>query len=211
MSDDSIPAGTRAELIAAGLRLFGRDGFSATSTRALAAEAGTNVASIAYHFGGKDGLRLACGEEILRRISAVAGAASDPPDLPPAMAAELLEKMLRAMVAFVTRAPGAADAVGFILREIAEEGPALELIYDRFFAPKHRELCRLMAMATDGKAESEDIKLLVFSMLGQAIYFRVGQPVICRRMGWQDYSEAESHAIADRLAANLRAILESVP
>ena len=56
MQDDSSPSGTRADLIAAGLHLFGHDGFAATSTRALAARAGTNVASIAYHFGSKAGL-----------------------------------------------------------------------------------------------------------------------------------------------------------
>ena len=79
MQDDSIPAGTRADLIAAGLHLFGRDGFAATSTRALAAQAGTNVASIAYHFGGKEGLRLACADEVLRRIAMVAGPAMPRP------------------------------------------------------------------------------------------------------------------------------------
>ena len=53
---------TRAALIAAGLRLFGEKGFDATSTRDIAAAANTNIASIAYHFGGKEGLRLACAQ-----------------------------------------------------------------------------------------------------------------------------------------------------
>ncbi|MBN9445309.1 MAG: TetR family transcriptional regulator, partial [Bosea sp.] len=48
--------GTRQALIRAGLDLFGRNGFDATSTREIAQAAGVNSAGIAYHFGGKDGL-----------------------------------------------------------------------------------------------------------------------------------------------------------
>ena len=206
-----IPAGTRADLIAAGLYLFGHDGFAATSTRALAARAGTNIASIAYHFGGKEGLRMACADEVLRRVSMVTGPAVTPPQLTPDQARQRLEAMLRAMVGFLMQAPQAADIVGFILREMAEDGPALAQIYERFFLHKHREICQLIAMATGRDAESEDTRLLAFSLLGQAVYFRIGQPVICRRMAWPQYGQAEGRAIADRLAANLHAILRAEP
>ena len=214
MKNDSLsvlpsaaPTGTRADLIAAGLYLFGHDGFAATSTRALAARAGTNVASIAYHFGGKDGLRLACAEEVLRRIAEVAGRPAEPQQMSPDQALQRLDAMLHAMVAFLTRAPQAADIVGFMLREMAEDGPALALIYQKFFLHKHRELCRLIAMVTGGDPESEDTRLLTFSLLGQLVYFRIGQPIVCRRMDWTHYGEAEGRAIADRLSANLHAIL----
>ncbi|RCW79641.1 CerR family C-terminal domain-containing protein [Paracoccus lutimaris] len=209
MLDDSSPSGTRADLIAAGLHLFGHDGFAATSTRALAARAGTNVASIAYHFGGKDGLRMACAEEVLRRITAVAGAPAEPPQMPPDEALGWLDTMLRALVGFLTQAPQAADIVGFMLREMAEDGPGLALIYESFFRHKHRELCRLIAMVTGGDPDSQSIRLLAFSLMGQAIYFRIGQPIVCRRMEWPQYGEAESRAIADRLSANLHAILRA--
>ena len=61
---------TRAALVAAGLDLFGRRGFEATSTREIAAAAGVNLAAIAYHFGSKDGLRLACADFIAARTLA---------------------------------------------------------------------------------------------------------------------------------------------
>lgn len=209
MQDDSIPAGTRADLIAAGLHLFGRDGFAATSTRALAAQAGTNVASIAYHFGGKEGLRLACADEVLRRIAMVAGPAMPPPQMPADQALARLDAMLRAMVGFLTEAPQAADIIGFILREMAEDGPALALLYERFFLEKHREICLLIGMVTGADPDLEDTRLLAFSLLGQAVYFRIGQPIICRRMGWRQLGPAEGRAIADRLCANLHAILRA--
>ena len=206
---DSAPADTRSRLIAAALRSFGQQGFAAASVRAIAAGAGTNVASIAYHFGGKDGLRMACAEEVLRCITAVAGAPAEPPQMTPDEALCWLDAMLRSLVGFLTQAPQAADIVGFMLREMAEDGPALALIYQNFFRHKHREFCRLIAMVTGGDPESEDTRLLTFSLLGQLIYFRIGQPIVSRRMGWPQYGEAESRAIADRLSANLHAILRA--
>ncbi|MDG4869780.1 TetR family transcriptional regulator, partial [Guyparkeria sp. 1SP6A2] len=56
---------TQTELIRAAIALFGTAGFGATSTRAIAARAGTNISSISYHFGGKDGLRLACADALV--------------------------------------------------------------------------------------------------------------------------------------------------
>ena len=82
-SADTPPEGTRAALIAAGVALFGSKGFAATSTREIAARAKTNVASIAYHFGGKDGLRQACGAQFAQRLTAVLQQAPVPADLRP--------------------------------------------------------------------------------------------------------------------------------
>ena len=77
---------TRLALIRAALDLFGAKGFEAASTRAVAAAAGANLASIAYHFGGKEGLRLACADHVVQTIrgalapalATVGAAAADP-------------------------------------------------------------------------------------------------------------------------------------
>jgi AcrR family transcriptional regulator len=123
------PEGTAADLIAAGLRLFGRKGFAATSIREIAAEAGANVAAIAYHFGNKEGLRRACGSEVARRVGgAFAAVPADPPDSPDAALARM-EATLRAMAGFVLTAPEAEPILPFMLRELAEEGPVLDAVY----------------------------------------------------------------------------------
>ena len=57
---------TRDALVRAALKLFGRQGFDGTSTREIAAEAKANIGSIAYHFGGKEGLRAACAQTYRR-------------------------------------------------------------------------------------------------------------------------------------------------
>jgi AcrR family transcriptional regulator len=47
---------TRLRILDAARELFARHGYAGTSTRALAALAGVNVATLRYHFGGKEAL-----------------------------------------------------------------------------------------------------------------------------------------------------------
>lgn len=201
------PDGTAAQLIAAGLKLFGRKGFAATSTREIAAEAGTNVASIAYHFGGKDGLRRACGAEVARRVGSVLGDTAPTPPQSADAAARQMEAMLRAMVAFVAGSRDSDDLTAFMLREVGENGPVLDAVYGTMIEPMHRRFCALWAAATGREAESETTRLIVFSLIGQVLYFRVGRPIVTRRMGWGTLGPVEAARVADILAANLHSIL----
>ncbi len=50
---------TRGELMDAALTLFAEQGFAGTSIRQIAKTAGTNLASVSYHFGDKNGLYTA--------------------------------------------------------------------------------------------------------------------------------------------------------
>ncbi len=206
------PAGTRAALIAAGLRLFGQKGFAAASTRELAAEAGTNVASIAYHFGGKEGLHAACTEEVARQLSGVVGTPRDHRDLAPDRARSVLVGMVRLIVTFMLTERRAADVVAFVLRELTSgEGRALETLYGGLFEPKHREVCQLWSIASGQRpqdGEREDVRLAVFAAIGQVVYFRIALPIVSRRMGWQRVGAEEAAAVADTIIANLDAALD---
>jgi AcrR family transcriptional regulator len=56
---------TRARIRDAAITLFGRDGFAATSIRAVAKAAGVSPALVLHHFGSKDELRAACDAYIV--------------------------------------------------------------------------------------------------------------------------------------------------
>lgn len=56
---------TRARIRDAAIGLFGRDGFAATSVRAVARAAGVSPALVLHHFGSKDELRAACDAYIV--------------------------------------------------------------------------------------------------------------------------------------------------
>src|SRR5476649_2707437 len=56
-------------LIQAAIEQFAQSGMSAVGTRAIADAAGMQMSAITYHFGGKEGLYLACARHIVEQIS----------------------------------------------------------------------------------------------------------------------------------------------
>jgi AcrR family transcriptional regulator len=200
---------TRAALIRAALKLFGRQGFDGTSTREIAAEAKANIGSIAYHFGGKEGLRAAAADYIVDTIQTVAGQAIgnlQAPNDPEAARAQLFTALER-MVAFIVARPEAGEIVQFVLRELSHPTAALDRIYDGVFEPTHRRLCLIWEQATGEAAESERTKLTVFTLIGQVIYFRIGREAVMRRMGWRAIGDGEAAKVVTVVTDNLGAIL----
>lgn len=199
---------TRAALVSAGLKLFGQKGVEATSTREIAAEANANIASIAYHFGGKEGLRLACAQFVADRLRSVAGAAflHSSPHLDTQEVLSRFEAGLTAMLNFLLLRPEARDVAAFILREVSAPGPAIDVIYKELFGPVHTALCRMWGSVTGAEPESEENKIAVFALIGQVVYFRIGLPLVMRRMKWEEIGDKETNEIRSVLIANLRSI-----
>ncbi|QKC85972.1 DUF1956 domain-containing protein [Mesorhizobium sp. NZP2077] len=215
---DPSPADlTRDALVQAGLKLFGRQGFDGTSTREIAAEAQANIGSIAYHFGGKEGLRIAAADYIVETIQTIAGQALGAGQAPgngqtatasdPEAARLLLFAALERMGGFILAQPQAGEIVQFVLRELSHPTAALDRIYNGVFEPTHRRLCQLWEQATGEPAESERTRLTVFTLIGQVIYFRIGREAVMRRMGWHDIGAAEAAKVVSAVSDNLSAIL----
>ena len=56
VTEDMTGHQTRLRLLDAGLAVFSEVGYHGATIREIAGRAGTNIAAISYHFGGKDGL-----------------------------------------------------------------------------------------------------------------------------------------------------------
>jgi AcrR family transcriptional regulator len=202
--------GTRQALIRAGLDLFGRNGFDATSTREIAQAAKVNSAGIAYHFGGKDGLRQACAEAIIARMQAVLVTGAPPIAITAEaidrdVAAELLLSLIDRMIAFLTTAPESEMIARFVVREMFTPSPAFDTIYCGLFEPVHRRVCQVWAAATGMEPEAPATRLAVFTAIGQLIYFRIARPAVTRRMGWDGIGPDEARAITQTIRRSVRA------
>jgi AcrR family transcriptional regulator len=201
---------TRIALIRAALKLFGSQGFEGTSTREIAALAKANIGSIAYHFGGKEGLRAACAQYIVETIGGVAGAALAETSREvhgPEAAKARLNTVLEAMVGFIVARPEAGEFVQFVLRELSQPSEALDIIYNGVFEPVHQRLCRIWAEASGEDAESERTRITIFTLIGQVVYFRIARAAVMRRMGWDQVGPAEAADIISVVGSNIEAIL----
>jgi len=200
---------TRRALIRTALKLFGAKGFDGTSTREIATAANANIGSIAYHFGGKEGLRTACATFIVEQLQAIAGKALADTGGPKsaAEAQAQLEMALDRMVGFIVAAPEAGEIVQFVLRELTHPTAALDIIYGGVFEPIHKRLCQIWAEATGMEAESDRTKLTVFTMIGQVIYFRIARFAVLKRMGWSEVGARQASEIVAVAKGNLAAVL----
>ncbi len=204
---------TRSALVRAALDLFGDKGYEATSTREIAAAAGANIAAIAYHFGGKDGLRLACADFVVASLSEVfAGALGGDGQfetLSPEAARALLARAVGAMIDGIVARDAARPVARFVLREMFEPSAAFERMFAGVMGPMHVKASSVWARATGAPAEDEGTRLAVFAMIAQILYFRLARPAVLRRMDWRDIGPSEAAAIKRVLLSNLDAALDA--
>jgi AcrR family transcriptional regulator len=186
----TAPGTAREKLLQAAIDLFGMRGFDGVSTRAIAARARVNIAGIAYQFGGKEELYRACTEYIAETVHArlVAGALQDTAGLhrlAPAEAVAALRAVISRFARFLLAAPELDRFARIVVREQMDPTPAFEPLYRLVFEPMHTRLCALWAAATGSDPGSEDVKLKVFTIISQLMFFRIARTAALRRLGWQ--------------------------
>lgn len=211
---------TRAALLRAALEIFGRDGFHAASTRAIARAAGVNQALIGFHFGGKQGLYQATLEHVLGRIgermgpllarvTADLGAAGSEPR---AAAARLRRHLPHVylitdgLVAMLTAEESRAWA-RLILREQQDPGAAFAANYERSIGAVLSLLTDLVARILGRDAGDRRVRLLVLTIVGQALVFRAAAAAAHRHLRRARFGRRDVAAIQALIRENVRAML----
>ncbi len=203
-------AATRASLISASLELFGNFGYDAVSTRQIADHAAANIGSIAYHFGGKSGLRTACIEHVIGIVLESLGSPLNQPlaaSLSAGEALDMLDGMIATLVRIGSTRPDSDLLTNFMTREMVMPGEVDPLLYERLAKPMHMRFCQLFAIATGYPGRPEDLSLTVFSLFGQSVFFRMCKPVVVKRMGWPGFGADEAQGVIAVISDNLRAIV----
>jgi len=104
---------------------------------------------------------------------------------------------------------GSADAerwARFIVREQMQPTSAFDVIY-RVTGGATGTATRLVATAL-GREEDDEIKLRVFAIFGQVLFFRVAQAMVLRRMGWAAIGPRERAEIKRIVSSHINAILD---
>ncbi len=191
---------TRTRLVEAATALFAARGFRGTSIRDIAERAGANVAACHYHFGSKEGLYL----DVLRgqfalvgRLLERRGVSRSPATLRQASRPEL-ERQLRARVRTmfeVLLGPPPRPHGALMLREMCDPTDALPIIVREFIDPQVREMQTVVARLAP-HATAAAVELMVFSIVGQVLFYRFNLPVLLLYIGRRGYPRGFTQRIA---------------
>lgn len=194
---------TRRRLIDAALLLFGRHGYAATGTREICAQAEVAVPAIAYHFGGKEGLYLACADDIVARyrqrmgpaLEAMAGAL---PAMPPDAARAALAQIVRLLLDMLREADDSAPWLTFMLREMAQPGPAHGRLFAELWSPGLALVAALVAAARARAQPLPEDRADALLLLSSLSALTTARRIALAFAGWADMAPARAE-VAERL------------
>ncbi|NML93541.1 TetR/AcrR family transcriptional regulator [Novosphingobium sp. TW-4] len=186
----ALPETTRERILRVGMACFAQEGFAGATTRMIASAAGVTLPVIAYHFGNKDGLHLACAEEIVEQhrrrllpVAAAARCAADDGSLTGDQARVWLEKILAALVAAITADDEQRLATDFVLRELSEQGPGYHLLYEELWKPGMELVAELIAIARGKGAADQSDRVGAMMLLASLSSLTRDEPVASAFLG----------------------------
>jgi AcrR family transcriptional regulator len=204
---------TRQALLRAAIEIFGRDGFHAASTRAIATEAGANQALIGYHFGGKRALYLAAFESIaeqvgvrmqpvLESVAAEVSSLDTDSDDPTVVCVEGMVSLFSAALDLFGNA-AYSPWVRLIMREQLDPDQGIEILYGGIFGVMLNLLTRLVALASDGDESQEAVRLQALMLLGEMLIFITARGTLQQHMGWEQLEAPQLASIKQQMRVQL--------
>ncbi len=199
---------TKEALLQAAGELFADLGFDGASTREIARRAGTNMASIGYHFGGKENLYL----ETLRFVLTKENTWGDA--LEAALArTEQGTPVSEALCATIrTRLEETFGGVHpiwqtkLIVRALLEPSPALRALIHENFAPEFAR-ATAVARAWNPALSEAQAKLWTNSLFGQEIVYVLAQTIMLEMEQWAAYPAGYLDEVAAHTARLMTAAL----
>ncbi|MBI5439482.1 MAG: CerR family C-terminal domain-containing protein [Nitrosomonadales bacterium] len=190
---------TRSRLLNAAREAFSQQGFQGTTVREICRRAETNVASVNYHFGSKDGLlaeALNFGQ--LKALQIANVKAGKNPEM-------RLHLFIRDFMLMLLDEKTPSSQCRIMARELADPTPALDKIVREAIAPLHKFLGELVREILDNNAGGEktseaELRRCVYSILGQCLFYHHSHPVLQRLHPKLRYDGKEIEAIADHIA-----------
>src|SRR5436309_9961444 len=194
---------TKDRLLAAAAALFAERGFHRTTVREIAARAGVNVAAGNYHYGSKKALYL----EVLRaqfaeirallRARGASRPASELARLSRAQLAALLRARVNVMLDLLLGPPPGVHGT-LMQREMCDPSEALPVIVEEFIAPMLGEM-REIAAHMEPRLDAESVERCVFSIIGQALFYRFTLPALRLLDGLPARSRGITRDLADHI------------
>jgi AcrR family transcriptional regulator len=172
-------AATRSRLIDAATVEFAERGFGGARIREIVARAGTNLAAVNYHFGGKEALYAAVLEHHAQRTIAAhpthlaAGFGALPPE-------RRLELFIRGLLLRVLDDDPSAMFTRLIAREMLDPTPALDGLANAFVRPQALALCEIVGEIAGMGPASAAVQRCAVSIVSQCMNLHFQRHVLRR-------------------------------
>ena len=203
---------TRQRLLEVAIRVFAARGFDGARTRDIAKAAKTNIVSIAYYFGNKQGLYHAVALHVAARWAAhqkpLVQQARTSMARPGVTHRELVGILCTLLCDFVRLILGnfLPDCYGKFLSQAAS-GPAREFsVIERGLAPLRVTLAEAIAGLAGESAASSATQVRALSIIGSCICFRRDRPAVLHALKWKQIGAKELKVNETAIEANIRAM-----
>ncbi|CAN5279700.1 hypothetical protein BH09PSE2_BH09PSE2_22330 [soil metagenome] len=204
---------TRSRIVQAALEVFATDGFAAASTRRIAAQAGVTPPALQYHFDSKEGLHRACADLIIDHCSAlldpaleVGNAALTQGDAD--LAVEALCGILDVLADLSVLKDGTPIWSRFMTRAQGDDAaPAYARVKQAISVPMNRLGTALVAQATGGAPDSEEVRLRAILVLSQLTGLHHNRDQCLARLDWSDFGGDRLTRIKAMVRDHTRAML----
>jgi AcrR family transcriptional regulator len=166
------PERTSERLLDAAQRLFAQRGYAGASVRDITALAGTNIASVNYHFGGKESLYVAVfdrmitelREERLRAVRGVLKQAEEARDV-----ALIVRAFSEAFLRPLADPERASDMLSLYLAEIASPQLPPGLFMQEMVEPTERVMIDALRRTCPG-LDREAASMCFHALIGQLVH-----------------------------------------
>ncbi len=201
-----------SRLIEVGIEQFGQSGMSAVGTRAIAEAAGMQMSAITYHFGGKEGLYLACARHISKlmneRMAPLVQLAESrcAEGVGAAGARMAILDLLGGLVTIMMR-DEIAPWARFVVREQMNPTPAFEVLYEGVMQCILALLGELIQRVAGGALTAEEVRIRSIALLGQVLAFRFCRAALMYATGWESVGIGEIEVVRTAVLAHTDAVL----
>lgn len=164
-------ASTRDRLLAASRELFLKRGFAATSTRAIAAEAGCNLSLIKYYFGSKEGLLR---EMLLVQYDAIGSEVRTQSD----HAGPAADRLAEVIASIAGRVDENRDLLRMMIRELSTaESPMIQEIAGLVRKVQTPIIGLLEDARRNGEIRDVDPRMAGVTLAGMLMFYHLAYPV----------------------------------
>lgn len=170
-------AATRERLIEAAGEVFAAEGYRKATIDQICRRAGANIAAVNYHFGDKEKLYaevFAYADRCATEAHPVAVTSNG------SKAEERLRRQIEALIGRLFDRGRPAWHAQLMAREMVEPTAVLDRRVDERIRATYDQLAAIVRELIGAKAAPETVRLCVFSILGQCVFYRHSAPIITR-------------------------------